>query len=287
MKPRRIGLVAQVTEGLRGYIAAQHRSGDLLMPEADLAVRLGVSRATLREALSALWHEGLLVKKWGVGTVVRLPGERARPGEHLSLPLLYIMSAAEMIRSSGAVPGVSFSSVEPAVADTLTAAALDLAVGDPIWVVDRVLTADDEPAFRVRDTLAQKINGKRLDATQFDALNRTLITLLKTMTSSEFQSSDGTIEAVSADDFAARLLRIAVGTPLILTEVISYDSRGRPLTLSAVWFRSDRIKLRFHRKQPIGFRADTPVPGPADAGTSASTAHAAIEALARDLAAKS
>ena len=285
MKPRRTGLVAQVTEGLRAYIAAEHRSGDRLLPEADLALRLGVSRATLREALSALWHEGLLVKKWGVGTVVRLPGEHVRPGEHLSLPLLYIMSASEMIRSSGAVPGVSFSSVEPAVADKLSAAALDLAVGDPIWVVDRVLTADHEPVFRVRDVLAQTINGKRLDATQFDALNRTLIMLLKTMTASEFQSSDGTIEAVSADDLAARLLRIAVGTPLILSEVTSYDSQGRPLTMSSAWFRSDRIKLRFHRKQPAGFRADAPATG--EAGTVAGTADAAIDALARKLAANS
>lgn len=258
MKARRPGLVAQVTEGLRLYIAAEHRSGDKLMPEGELAQRLGVSRATLREALSALWHEGLLVKKWGVGTVVRRPGEHAQEGEHLSLPLLYIMSAPEMIRSSGATPGVSYASVEPGQADAALAAALDLREGDPIWTVDRVLTADHEPVFRVRDVLAQTINGKRLDATQFDALSRTLIMLLKSMADAEFQSSDGTLEAVSANEEAARLLRVPPDMPLMLSEVTSYDGRGRPLTVSTAWFRSDRIKLHFHRKQPAGFRPDGP-----------------------------
>lgn len=275
MKPRRPGLVAQVTEGLRAYIAAEHKSGDRLMREADLAVRLGVSRATLREALSALWHEGLLVKKWGVGTVVRLPGEHAGPGEQLSVPLLYIMSAAEMIRAGGGTPGVSYTSVEPGVADTRTAAALELAPGAKIWVVDRVLTADHEPVFRVRDVLAQSINKKPLDATQFDALNRTLIQLLR-QAGAEFGSSDGTLEAVAADEESARLLRVAAGTPLMLSEVTSYDNRGNPLTLTSSWFRSDRTRLRFHRKQPTGFHGDGPLSPDA-----APVEDASLDALAR------
>lgn len=284
MKPRRPGLVAQVAEGLRRAILETHRSGDRLMPEAELALRLGVSRATLREALSALWHEGLLVRQWGVGTVVRLPGDPARPGEALSLPLLHMMSAAEMIQQGGGSPGVSFSSVEPERADATTAAALDLEPGAPVWIVDRVLTTDHEPAFRVRDVLAQTVRGQRLDATRFDALNRPLVALLRNL-DVEFQSSDGTLEAVSADADNARRLRVAVGTPLLQSEVTSYDGRGRPLTLSTAWFRSDRVKLQFHRKQPPGFRPAAAPVAMASPAAAAATPDAAIDALARELAA--
>jgi GntR family transcriptional regulator len=44
--------------------------GEQLPSEADLAVQLGISRPTLREALHNLEQEGLIVRRHGVGTFV-------------------------------------------------------------------------------------------------------------------------------------------------------------------------------------------------------------------------
>src|SRR5205814_10261610 len=50
----------------RGVLPA----GSRLPSEPALAVELGVSRATLREALRALESEGLVRRMWGAGTYV-------------------------------------------------------------------------------------------------------------------------------------------------------------------------------------------------------------------------
>ncbi|MDX6252640.1 MAG: GntR family transcriptional regulator, transcriptional repressor for pyruvate dehydrogenase complex [Kribbellaceae bacterium] len=74
----RTRLYEQVAEQITGWIAENDlRAGDRLPPERELAVRLGVSRATLSQALVALEVIGVVVVRHGDGTVLT---ERARTG---------------------------------------------------------------------------------------------------------------------------------------------------------------------------------------------------------------
>ncbi|MBX6353089.1 MAG: FadR family transcriptional regulator [Thermoflavifilum sp.] len=62
----------RVAEALRGLIEdGVFRSGDRLPPLRELAERFGVSRATVREALSILRGQGLVEFRHGDGTYVR------------------------------------------------------------------------------------------------------------------------------------------------------------------------------------------------------------------------
>lgn len=77
-RPQPLGRVArprlyeQLVEQLLGYIAsAELRPGDLLPAERDLAERLGVSRATLAQALVALEVLGVIDVQHGTGAVLR------------------------------------------------------------------------------------------------------------------------------------------------------------------------------------------------------------------------
>lgn len=61
-------LYEQVAERLRDFIDAQRLApGDRLMPERELAARLGVSRTSVRQALTALKVQGLVEIKHGEG----------------------------------------------------------------------------------------------------------------------------------------------------------------------------------------------------------------------------
>ncbi|GAA1918818.1 FadR/GntR family transcriptional regulator [Nocardioides lentus] len=75
---RRSRLYEQVAEQITDWVTASRMGpGDRLPPERELAERLGVSRATLSQALVALEVVGVVEVRHGDGTVVaRAPGGR-------------------------------------------------------------------------------------------------------------------------------------------------------------------------------------------------------------------
>ncbi|MGW1022114.1 FadR/GntR family transcriptional regulator [Streptomyces sp. NPDC002577] len=80
-KPR---LYEQVLERLRRYAAeAGLQAGDRLPPERDLAQRLGVSRASVKQAIVVLEVQGLVEVRHGGGTYLVRDSLDAEPVEHL------------------------------------------------------------------------------------------------------------------------------------------------------------------------------------------------------------
>ncbi|PWW02877.1 GntR family transcriptional regulator [Paenibacillus cellulosilyticus] len=71
-KPNRLTLVEQVTKQLEQLIEqGVWKPGTKIPPEPELMDQLEVSRNTLREAIKALMHAGMLQTKQGDGTYVR------------------------------------------------------------------------------------------------------------------------------------------------------------------------------------------------------------------------
>lgn len=78
IEPRR--LYRQIADQLRGLIErGEYAVGSRLPPERDLALQLGVSRPSVREALIALEVEGLVEVRMGSGIYVR----QHDPQQHL------------------------------------------------------------------------------------------------------------------------------------------------------------------------------------------------------------
>lgn len=73
---RRAGLVDQVIDQLRDAVRqGEWPVGNRIPPEPELATTLGVGRNTVREAVRALSHSGLLEVRQGDGTYVRATSE--------------------------------------------------------------------------------------------------------------------------------------------------------------------------------------------------------------------
>ncbi|WP_409284075.1 FadR/GntR family transcriptional regulator [Pseudomonas protegens] len=126
--------------------------GDALPSQRELAVQLGVSRASLREALSSLSALGLISVQPGKGVFVQAP-ETLAAGAGLSWPFAAQASPVDIFQLRYALEG--FAAGLAAV--TLTADELDV-LEDNVQAMRRELRAGDfEAAARLDFEFHQKI----------------------------------------------------------------------------------------------------------------------------------
>src|SRR5512143_2307876 len=122
-------------------------AGERLPSEPDLARRLGVSRATLREAMRTFEVQGLIRRRQGSGTFVvgRVPVIEAG--------LEVLESLETMAVRLGLEVSVSDLHVEKVPADAETAAGLGVSLEAPVTRVRRVMREETRPVAYLVDTL--------------------------------------------------------------------------------------------------------------------------------------
>ena len=147
---RASSLSGQIVTGIRqALLARQLRPGDFLGTEKDIALRFGVSRMTLRQALDSLARRGLVVR-----TVGRRGGTFASAPK-TELDMTVVAGLTAQLRRQGHRAGARVLSAEEGPCGSRTAAALALEPGDPVFEVVRVRLSDDEPAPWVRTRPAE------------------------------------------------------------------------------------------------------------------------------------
>jgi len=126
-------------------------AGSRLVSEPDLAKQLGVSRATLREAMRTFETQGLIRRRQGAGTFVvgKVPV--------LDAGLEVLESIETMARRLNLLVAVSDLNVEQVAADEDQASGLVLTVGDCLTRVRRVMRAETRPVAYLIDTLPESV----------------------------------------------------------------------------------------------------------------------------------
>jgi GntR family transcriptional regulator len=232
-------------ELLEEMTSSQLPPGTKLPTEGELATRFGVSRATVREAVTSLVEAGYVTRRHGSGSYV---AERRRMPHGLDSTLSYLA----MIESAGAHAGMR---VLEAVLDQYSKldSQLQLRQGDTVLAVERVRTADDRPVIYSRDRIPARLLKADLD---LQNLHPSLFGLL----SSSGHAADhatATLRAVASTSRTAKVLGIRRGKPLLYVEEIDYDRDGTPVMLSREWHVSEAFDLRINRQaQTIPIRPE-------------------------------
>ncbi len=132
-------------------LIARTPAGQRLLSEPELAKELGVSRATLREAMRTFEAQGLIRRRQGSGTFV------VGKVKALDSGLEVLESLETMAKRLDLEITVSDLSVEQVVADEELAVSLGVVSGAPLLRVRRVVRADGRPVAYLVDTLPEDI----------------------------------------------------------------------------------------------------------------------------------
>ena len=223
-------LLQELEEGL-------HPPGSVLPPEMTLVDHFGISRATVRQAIKELEHEGYISRIQGKGTIV------IREKSSLNRGLSQLTSFTEDMKAHGYETATNILNFEVTVAPHKIADWLKIPQEKPVIHINRLRIVNKIPVAINTSfvNLPAGISMSRED------LERTvsLYTLFE-MKRIPLLESDKTIEAISADEEQARLLVVPIGNPLLKVEGVVFTLNHQPLEYHVVISRSDMYKYSLH-----------------------------------------
>jgi GntR family transcriptional regulator len=218
------------------------RPGERLPSEPKLARDLGVSRATLRDALRSLEEDGFVTRAHGAGTFVTF-----RPRLRNNLDVNF--GVTQLIRAHGLEPGAVMMSRAAEVADGEWAAELALEPGEEVAVVERVRTADGTPVVFSLDVVPLKLLGGTLEV--LDRLGEgSLYALLERERRIVVAHGVARIRPALASARIAKLLGQKKGALLLVFLQVDYDVEGRPVLLSHDYHVADAFETTVVRRGP-------------------------------------
>jgi GntR family transcriptional regulator len=238
----------RAADGLRRAIREGRYGPEGRLPaEPALSAELGVSRGTVREAVSILEQEGRLFRKQGSGTFVI----RALSG--LTNNLNSNFGVTDLIVAAGKVPGTVGVVVSEETADDLLAARLDIESGAPVVRIERTRTANGRPVAHTTDMLSTALlRSHGIEPLAIEPLLKANQSLYGALRSAGLVIQHGVaqLEPVAVDPALARRLETAPGTLLFQLNQIDYDASGQPVLHSVEHLVAGLLAVQVYRRGP-------------------------------------
>lgn len=233
-KNRRQPLYQQTADALM-EILENMEPGAYLPSEPKLATKLGVSRATLREAMRTFEARGWIVRKQGVGTYVTRPPQVIEAG----------LEVLESIESLAARIGLNVDmgelSIKQRPANKEDARWLELREQSPLVEIARVIRTDGRPVAYLIDILPMDILPVE---TLRNGFKGSVLDLLIRGGDPALGHSMTDITAVPASPTIARKMSIQRGDELLCLKACLYTRDRRPIDHSYSYFLPGTF--RFH-----------------------------------------
>ena len=224
----------QISDTLRAEIqAGAYEQEDGRLPtERELTTRFGVNRHTVRRALGALAEIGLVRTEQGRGVFVN--------AELLAYPLGRRVRFTESLKAQQRTPRGDILEIVREGASSDVAAALGLPIGAPIWRVERCGFAEDRPI---------SLASHYFSVAMFPAIDQafrqssSITQALAGMGVPDYERQETRIVARPATAEETRILDLARGRPVLVTEAVNIDKTGRIIEYGVCRFAADRVQL--------------------------------------------
>lgn len=214
-----------------------YREKEKLPSEFDLAKQLGVSRATLREALRILEEENVIIRRHGVGTFVNAKPLFTSGIEQLS-------SVTDMIKQAGMKPGTIFlrsSTQSPSEEDIRR---FSCSADEEMVVIERVRTANGEPVVYCID----KVPAHILPET-FSHGEESIFNILGDEANRRITYAVAQIEPIGYHEKISPILECDPETALLVLKQMHFDETEEPVLFSVNYFKADKFSFHVLRKR--------------------------------------
>lgn len=198
-------------------VSGELQPGDKIETEEELSERFKVSRITVRNAISILADDGLLIKQQGKGTFVSKP--------KVSRDIIHVVNFTLNSEINGRRPGCNTVSIKEVAATAADIEIFETAKDGKMIEIVRVRYMDDDPIvieLDYFDSRFSKILKKK-------TMNESLYAYLRSEFNLDPTTASKTLEMTVASKEEAHLLDVTNGSPLFLMKGIVNDQYGEPL----------------------------------------------------------
>jgi GntR family transcriptional regulator len=228
-----VPLYSQIREAIRRRVLDGSYAPHSQMPsESQMMAAFGVSRITVRQALSDLQKEGLIFKVAGKGSFV------AKPKAFQSLSRL--QGFGEAMAPAGYETFSQLLSARQVRAGDTVAQRLRCKPSERVFEIQRLRYLNREP-ISVDVSYFLLPLGKRL--AKEDLATRDIFVILENDYGLHLTHADLQIEAISADETLARQLRSTEASPLLRIERLTYADE-QPIDFEYLYYRGDAFQYR-------------------------------------------
>lgn len=230
-EPMYIRIHNQIKRDIEKHV---YKVGDRIPAERQLAVKFGVSRMTLRQAIKTLEDEGILERRLGSGTYVASQKVQER--------MSGIMSFTEITEANGQTPSsklITYQIGKPSLSEKER---LGIKPDDEVLRMERIRFADDTPICHEVVTIPYHV-VKEMSKDDISTH------LYETLEKSGYQIGRVTehISAAVCNENDARLLKAKKGEALITRRQVTELSDGKPFEYTRARYVAERFEFTFSK----------------------------------------
>lgn len=233
----------RIAEELRQNIhQGIYKVGDKLPTEAQLSEYFSVNRHTLRRAIAILKTEGLVRVDRGRGTFV------------VGRPIKYFIGKRvrynQTLIAQGQKPSFKLLQVLEIPADASIAQGLEIEIGTPVALIERLAFADDQPinissSHFPLDRFPGIVDE---EAIEFLRQKGSISKLLREKYNSDHIRRTTNVYARIVRHQDASVLEVPLNHPILLAESINVNQDGNIIEYGVTRFRGDRMELVFENE---------------------------------------
>lgn len=220
----------------RDHFAAMIEAGTLapgtkLPPERALAEEFSITRVTVRQALIRMEAEGIIFREKRRGWFVSPPRVRYDPTANTSF--------TESVSKQGRVAGTTVLSKQQIAASEWESANLGCAVGDPIFVINRMRTVDG------RAVLVEQIHVKaeRCPSLLDYPLDQSMTDLMSEKFGIIEHRAKINMRPTALSEIPAKALGVTAGTPSLYLSRAILDQYNEVIEFDQEFWRHDAIDI--------------------------------------------